>query len=233
MALAATATDPNPGHTVTYSLDPGAPAGATINPTSGLFVWTPPNVQSFYSISIRATDSGTQGLSAAQTLSVLVFDVPPTINAGINASIDQGTEFVRTGSFVDPNPDTWTATVDYGDGSGAQPLALNPDKTFQLDHTYATPGDYVVGVTIIDSQGAQGHGYFSLQVQPASTPGTTSTPGGTTQGQPLVVTIQSSTTGNSTANETKGHPLKHAKIAKAKHPRVHIPTPAIHVHKHH
>ena len=40
-----TATDPNPGHTVTYSLDPGAPAGATINPSSGLFVWTPPNVQ--------------------------------------------------------------------------------------------------------------------------------------------------------------------------------------------
>src|SRR5690348_6647371 len=45
LALQANATDPNPGHTVSYSLDPGAPAGAAINPTSGLLLWTPPNVQ--------------------------------------------------------------------------------------------------------------------------------------------------------------------------------------------
>ena len=138
----------------------------------------------------------------------MVFDVPPQINAGINATIDQGTEFVRSGSFADPNPDSWTATVDYGDGSGVQPLALNPDKTFTLDHTYTTPGNYVVGVTIIDSQGGQGHGYFAVQVQTPSTPnppapstaGTTGTPvpGGTSQGQPQVQAT-TTTTGQTTA----------------------------------
>src|SRR5206468_1692098 len=137
--------------------DPSAPAGATIDPTSGLLVWTPPNVQAFYSIAIRATDSGPDALSSAETLTVMVFDVPPTVNAGINTTIDPGTELVRTRSFVDPNPDSWTATVDYGDGSGVQPLALSHDKTFQLDHTYNSPGNFVVSVTIIDSQG--GHGY--------------------------------------------------------------------------
>ena len=193
LAVQITATDPNPGHTVAYSLDPGAPAGAAINPTSGLLIWTPPNVKAIYSIPIRATDSGAQGLSATTTLSVMVFDVPPAINAGINATIDQGTEFVRSGSFVDPNPDSWTGTVDYGDGSGVQPLVLNQDKTFALDHTYASPGNYLVSVTIIDSQWGQGHGYFAVQVVPpgtSSTPasssaGTTTTPvpGGTSQGQ--------------------------------------------------
>jgi hypothetical protein len=32
--------------------------------------------------------------------------------------------------------DMWTATVDYGDGSGIQPLTLNEDKTFTLSHEY-------------------------------------------------------------------------------------------------
>ena len=31
----------NPGATLTYSLDSGAPAGATINPATGVFSWTP------------------------------------------------------------------------------------------------------------------------------------------------------------------------------------------------
>jgi len=237
LAVQVTATDPNPGHTVTYSLDPGAPAGATINPTSGLLVWTPPNVQAIYAIPIRATDSGPEALSAVENLSVMVFDVPPQISAGINATIDQGTEFVRSGSFVEPNPDSWKATVDYGDGSGVQSLALNPDKTFTLDHTYTTPGNYVVGVTIIDSQGGQGHGYFAVQVQTPSTPnppapstaGTTGTPvpAGTSQGQ---FQVQAATTSDGTTGN--GQPA--LLIARTKHGHVRIPVkPIAHGHKHH
>jgi hypothetical protein len=206
-------------------------------------VWTPPNAQAIYSIPIRATDSGLQGLSAAETLSVMVFDVPPTINAGINATIDQGTEFVRSGSFADPNPDSWTAIVDYGDGSGVQPLTLNPDKSFTLDHTYTTSGNHVVGVTIIDSQGGQGHGYFAVQVQTPSTPnpptpstaGTTGTPvpAGTSQGQ---VQAQSTTTTGQTTTptETTKQLQKALLIAKLKHGHVRIPIKIVaHGHKHH
>ena len=43
---------------------------------------------------------------------------------GADATIDEGTTFTRTRSFSDPGADTWTATVDYGDGSGVQPLAI-------------------------------------------------------------------------------------------------------------
>jgi hypothetical protein len=243
LAVTITATDPNPGHTVAYSLDPGAPAGATINPSSGLLVWTPPNVQTIYSIPIRATDSGPEALSAVETLSVMVFDVPPQISAGINATIDQGTDFVRSGSFTDPNPDSWTASVDYGDGSGVQPLALNPDKTFTLDHTYTTPGNYVVGVTIIDSQGGQGHGYFAVQVQSPSTSnppapssvGTTGTPvpAGTSQGQvqaQATTTAQSTATSNGTTenSQTVLHTLK----IKRGHMRIPV-KPVAHGHQHH
>ena len=51
-----------------------------------------------------------------------------------------------SGSFTDPGADTWTATVDYGDGSGVQALTLT-DKTFNLSHTYADNGSYTVTVT--------------------------------------------------------------------------------------
>src|SRR5262249_30580575 len=64
----------------------------------------------------------------------------PTVNAGPDATLNAGATFASTDSFTDPDPDTWTATVDYGDGSGAQPLALNADKTFSLQHVYATSG---------------------------------------------------------------------------------------------
>ena len=57
-----------------------------------------------------------------------VINVAPTVAAGSDATIDKGGTFTRTGSFTDPGTDSWTATVDYGDGSGEQPLVLNAER---------------------------------------------------------------------------------------------------------
>jgi hypothetical protein len=221
------ATDPDAGQTLTYSLDPGAPAGATIDPTSGLLVWTPPNVQTIYAITVRATDNGSPGLSDAKTFQVMVFDVPPTVQAGVNATINAGAQFARTGSFSDPNPDTWSAVVDYGDGSGDQPLALRPDHTFQLAHAYGAAGNYTVAITIVDSQGFQGRGFFGVQVQ---APGTTATQttGGSPQGQAQSSSVPGQSTGSNSGSTQnldgiitalrKGH---HAKVRIPHGPRAH------------
>jgi hypothetical protein len=41
-----TATDPDlPANTLTFSLEPGAPAGASINASNGVFTWTPTEAQ--------------------------------------------------------------------------------------------------------------------------------------------------------------------------------------------
>jgi PKD repeat protein len=61
-----------------------------------------------------------------------------------------GTPFTSAGSFSDESPGTATATVDYGDGAGPQPLALT-GTTFALSHTYATPGTKTVTVKVTDS----------------------------------------------------------------------------------
>lgn len=62
------------------------------------------------------------------------------------------------GSFTDPGADTpWTGTVNYGDGTGVQPLTINQaNKTFSLSHPYGDNGVFTVTVTITDKNGASG-----------------------------------------------------------------------------
>ena len=56
-----------------------------------------------------------------------------------------------TGAFTDPDPDAWTGTVNFGDGSASQPLTLNQDKTFAFDHAFASGGSYTVTVDVADN----------------------------------------------------------------------------------
>ena len=99
------------------------------------------------------TDSFGASNVADTALTILLVtsgNVAPTVNGGSDATVDEGSPFSGSGSFSDPGSDTWTATVDYGDGSGPQPLALNPDKTFDLSHIYADNGSYTVTVSVED-----------------------------------------------------------------------------------
>ncbi len=75
-----------------------------------------------------------------------------------------GDTLTRAGSFTDPGPDIWTATVNYGDGSGVQPLPLNPDKTFTLSHTYTAGGTFTVNATVQDYDGGSGFASFVVTV---------------------------------------------------------------------
>ncbi|MCR9296815.1 MAG: PKD domain-containing protein, partial [bacterium] len=90
----------------------------------------------------------------------------PTIeltSSSITAVI--GVEFTLAGSFTDPDPDSWTGTVNYGDGSGNQPLVLN-GKDFQLAHTYANEGPFVTVITIDDGKGGVTSRNLTVVVQP-------------------------------------------------------------------
>ena len=92
-----------------------------------------------------------------------VINIAPTVDAGNDVTIDEGDNFTRWGSFIDPGDDTWTATVDYGDGLGVQPLPLI-GKTFDLSHVYADNGVYTVTVTVTDNDGGVGTDAAQLTV---------------------------------------------------------------------
>jgi hypothetical protein len=163
LAFSATATDPDAGQTLTYSLDAGAPTGAQIDPSTGAFTWTA-LAPGKYSVAIRVTDNGSPAKSDSRTFSATVNNVAPTVNAGSNTTIVQGTTLTRSGSFADPGSEVWTATLDYGDGTAVARLALGSAKTFRLSHSYTAPGAYVVTVRVNDSVGGLGTSRFVANV---------------------------------------------------------------------
>jgi len=92
--LSYTGASPN---SVTFSLPTNAPAGAVINPTNGLFTWTPTEAQgpSTNVIIICAMDSTPPGSSATQTFTVYVLE---TNSAPILAPI--GDRTIHAGSTL-------------------------------------------------------------------------------------------------------------------------------------
>lgn len=70
------------------------------------------------------------------------------------------TDLVETDSiyriipFLDPIGEIWDgSTVDYGDGTGAQPLIVDPSGAFTLSHTYQDSGPFSVTVNIVNEYG--------------------------------------------------------------------------------
>ncbi len=159
LKVAVMATDPDTNQTLTYSLGAGAPAGAAIDASTGVFTWTPPRGPATAKITVVVTDNGLPPMSATESFNVKISDVAPVVVL-TQSSITPAGYFAGAGAFADPGVESWTGEVDYGDGSLAPGvtliIGLNRDKTFALDHQYTKPGNYVVVVTVFDSGGLSG-----------------------------------------------------------------------------
>jgi PKD repeat protein len=116
-----------------------------------------------YTVYARVYDKD-GGISPTYPLAVTVNNVAPAVSATGDSVINEGSAFSGSGSFTDPGADTWTATVDYGDGSGSHPLTLNPDKTYSLGHVYADNGSYNIVVRVTDDDGGVGTKTLGLVV---------------------------------------------------------------------
>jgi uncharacterized repeat protein (TIGR01451 family) len=129
-----------PTQTLTYSLS-NAPAGAVIDPASGIFVWTPAEDQgpSTNLITVVVTDNGTPPMSAAQSFNVIVLESnePPVLALISNRTIHAGMTLTVTNSATDPDIPTnsLTFSVDAGPaGVGIDAtngvLSWTPDNSF-------------------------------------------------------------------------------------------------------
>ncbi len=114
-----------------------------------------------YRAVVTVTDASRDSGSAQ--LSIKVLNVAPRVEAGQDVTLKAGEEFSRKGTFADPGADSWTATVDYGDGSGARPLALD-GNSFTLGHVYSAAGEYTVTITVSDDDGGTGSATFVATV---------------------------------------------------------------------
>jgi len=154
----ASATDQDTGQTLTYTLDPGSPAGATIDAKTGAFTWAVPASESpgSYPVTVRVFDNGIPILSDAKSFTITVTDVAPKVTLGSGATIIPGATLLQPDSFSSPSAGSFSATVDYGDGTGVLPLALTPSQTFTLSHAYAQPGTFTLTVDVKDPFGMVG-----------------------------------------------------------------------------
>ena len=75
LSFTASATDPNPGQTLSFALL-SPPAGASINASTGAFSWTP-TATGTASFTVRVSDNGSPVLTAEQAVTVTVSAAPP------------------------------------------------------------------------------------------------------------------------------------------------------------
>jgi PKD repeat protein len=118
-----------------------------------------------YSVHLTVTDN--DGLTDTATVSVTVTNVAPVVDAVPSATVDLGTAYTVSGTFTDPGADTWTATVDWGDGSTPGKVTTTT-RSFSLTHTYAKADLYTVTVTVADDH-ASGSASSSVTVAQTQT----------------------------------------------------------------
>lgn len=174
-----------------------------------------------YPVTITVTDKD-QGVGTV-TLNVTVNNVTPTVFAPPSSSATAGFTFSPCVSFFDPgvNDSQWTATVNYGDGTGVQSVTINvggscggggsTTGTVNLSHVYSTatfPGTHTVTVTVTDKDGGTGQASVQVTVGKASSSTSLSSSGSpsdfgqsvtftaTVTGQPGVVAPTGSVTFN-------------------------------------
>jgi subtilisin family serine protease len=106
LTFTATASDSDlPVQGLAFSLDPGAPAGATVNPATGVFTWTPTDSQggTTHAVTIRVTDSGSPAASDFETFTITVAEInaPPALAAIPSQTVDEGAQLSFVASATD------------------------------------------------------------------------------------------------------------------------------------
>ncbi len=125
-----------------------------------------------YTLTLSATDDDL-GSNSDSSLVVTVNNVAPELSGvSLTPSITEGGTATLSGSWTDPGVmDTFTLTVDWGDGSQEIFTYLAGTASFSLDHSYldddpgATSADsYSVQYTLADDDSGQTGGSLSVMV---------------------------------------------------------------------
>ena len=169
------ATDPNdPPDGLTFLLDAGAPAGATIDPQTGLFTWNTTLAQgpASYQITIRAVNNVNPLLSAAETIEIVVLrDISAPQLGPVNdlvAAIDQPISVGIPASETNDPPVGWTYQLDPDapDGAAIEPL------TGLFTWTPTTLGTFEFTVRVVSNAdpNLQDSATFTIQVEASAGP---------------------------------------------------------------
>jgi hypothetical protein len=102
------------------------------------------------------------GQSDTEVFAIDVQNVAPALSLGADVTVETGQTFQRAIQFTDPGQDSWTATINYGDGTAPQVVALT-GRTVSLEHTYTQTGAFTVSVQVSDDNGGTGSDTLTVQ----------------------------------------------------------------------
>lgn len=155
LSFTASASDLDiPANVLTFSLDPGAPTGATVNAVTGMFSWTPPPAidASTNVITVRVADNGAPPFSASQSFTVVVSpsNIAPVMSAIPDQTIPEEIAFTFTITAADA--DTPAQKLTYSLDGAPSGAAINPiTGEFAWTPTEAQgPGTYRITVRVSD-----------------------------------------------------------------------------------
>lgn len=165
--------DPDVGDSFTFVVNWGdGSAPQTVNLAAGtqlfhvehVFADDKPNAQPSDSFTINYTLKDSSDSPAFGQLNCIIGNVAPTVYAGGMVSVASGAALNSTLTFADPGSDSWTATVDYGDGTGKQPITVGAGKSLPIEHTFPSNGVYSVTLEVSDDDTGKGSATFTVVV---------------------------------------------------------------------
>jgi hypothetical protein len=159
-----------PASGLRYSLEDEAPAGATLDPVSGLLRWTADDGPRTATFRVRVDDDGLPTASGWRVVTIEVENIAPTFDPATTPSevdLTLGDRLARRFVAIDPGRDLSSASFDPGDGGGFRPVPLGADGTIVLDHLYSASGTFAAGVRVEDRDGAGAESTFAVTVRPA------------------------------------------------------------------
>lgn len=168
LSFTVTATDPDPGDTLTFSMV-GAPPGATIGPGDGALTWTPTETQGpgSYTFDVRVTDNGTATLADTESITVAVGEVnrPPDLTNLSNQADTEGDSV--SVSIVAADTDTPPNTLTYS-ATGLPPqVSINPATGLisgTISGTARGASPYLVTVAVADGAGGTASDTFTWTI---------------------------------------------------------------------
>ena len=167
LTFTATATDADAGQTLTFSLINLIPAGAAIDPSTGVFTWTPTPDQGpgASDVTIQVADNAATPCLDSEIIHVTVLDAggggntPPVLDAPATQSVDEGQTLSFTVSATDADADTVDLTVDHlpfgvsfvDHGNNTATFTWTPDSQQSGSYTFVFTGNDRNGGTDTDT----------------------------------------------------------------------------------
>ena len=150
-SLTVVASDPDtPANQLMFSLDPSAPVGISLNPTTHVLSWTPTEAQGpgVYPVIVRVSD-GANVTTATFQVTVGEVNVAPQLSVGQSFNVDAGQTLSFTATASDSDAPTNGLSFSLINGlSGMSVNAATGGVTWSP--TEAQVGDHVVTIRVAD-----------------------------------------------------------------------------------